>query len=230
MREYTRRVGHAPSLTAPWPGRVNQGMPCATSAYTPAGRQARQQRAHRCRKPRRGGADRARRAVRSGLAQSVLVQDRHEVSLALLLLNELPFSGYGETASAFGEVIKGGLHDWTSSYYEQVYQFPSASAATSIYWENYQFSARCDKASVTSGGKTTTWATQSLTTGHVDGGLAFFRRAATGTTGFPDSVNYDEWAVVGQYVYNVDAFYDIGQPRLTPNAATRELIARVLAG
>jgi hypothetical protein len=36
--------------------------------------------------------------------------------------------------------------------------------------------------------------------------------------------------VVGQYVYNVDAFYDIGQPRLTPNAATRELIARVLAG
>jgi hypothetical protein len=143
------------------------------------------------------------------------------------LENELPFSGYGETAFADAQVIKGKLPSFTSSYYEQVYQFPSAAAAISNYQENLQFSKRCGNSSETSGGKTTTQALQSLTTGHVDGGLAFYELLTTRTTGYPVSISDDEWVVVGQYVYNLDAFYNAGQPRLTANAATLKLIARV---
>jgi hypothetical protein len=143
------------------------------------------------------------------------------------LENELPFSGYGETAYADAQAIKGKLSSWSSSYYEQVYQFPSAAAALSYYRENLQFSMRCGNSSATSGGKTTTQTLQSLTTGHVDGGLAFYELLKTRNTGYPDAISGDEWVVVGQYVYNLDAFSDVGQPRLTPNAATLKLIARV---
>jgi hypothetical protein len=146
-----------------------------------------------------------------------------------LLLNQLPFSGYGETAFAGGQVIKGKTSAWTGSYYQQVYQFPSTGAATSYYRENYAFTARCKNVSVTSRGKTSSLTVHSLKTGHVDGGPAFFEQTKTGYTGFPDDVNYDEWVVVGRDVYNVDAFYPVGHAHLTPNAAVLALITRVKA-
>jgi hypothetical protein len=63
----------------------------------------------------------------------------------------------------------------------------------------------------------------------LDGGPAFFERLETGYTGFPEEANVDEWVVVGDDVYNVDAFYNAGRPRLTPKAATLALITRVEA-
>ena len=120
-------------------------------------------------------------------------------------------------------MITGKTTDWTGSYHEVVYQFRSTGAATSYYRENYAFNAPCKDVSPTSCGKTSSLAVHSLTTGHVEGGPAFFEQLKTGHTDFPDGVNADEWVVVGRYVCSVDALYPVGQPRLTPNAATQAL-------
>jgi hypothetical protein len=146
-----------------------------------------------------------------------------------LLLSQEPASGYGETAFAGGQVSKGKSANWTASYYEQVYQFPSVGPAVSFYQENYVSAGRCKDVTAKSFGKTSSLTVRSMRTGHVDGGPAFFELTKTEYTGFPDDVNFDEWVVVGRDVYNVDAFYPVGQAHLTPNAATLALITRVEA-
>jgi hypothetical protein len=163
----------------------------------------------------------------SGLEHPVVKVHLSSYSCKQILLNSLPFSGYGETAFAGGQVIKGKGAD-ARSYYQTVYQFPSAAAAASYYQENYALAARCETISATSGGKPISLTTQSLTKGHVDGGPAFFDLEKVGGSGGVE-VNNDEYVLVGRDVYNVDAFYAVGRARLTPNAATRQLIANVQA-
>jgi hypothetical protein len=161
----------------------------------------------------------------SGLEHPVVKVHLSSYSCKQILLNTLPFRGYGETAFAGGQVVKGKGAD-APSYYQTVYQFPSVAAATSFYHENYALTARCKTISATSGGKPISLTTQSLTKGHVDGGSAFFDLAKVGGSGSVE-VNNDEFVLAGRDVYNVDAFYAVGQARLTPNAATRQLIANV---
>lgn len=141
------------------------------------------------------------------------------------IVNSLPRTGFGETATA-GSIVNKPR---TGAYQQTVFQFASSGQAASFYRQMYAFTVRCRSVTTTFAGDTVKLTTQSLKKTHV-GRLPAFRAVQTlFVTGFPATVN-DNWVTVaGTDVYFLDAAGRKPPSNPAAPAVLLHLIARVQA-
>jgi hypothetical protein len=140
------------------------------------------------------------------------------------LINGLPRTGFGETATA-GSVVGRRAQ----AYEQHVWQFASPAKAASFYRQYYAFTQRCRTITATVGKDKAGLTTRLLKKTHV-GRYPVFRALQIVTlTGFPPTVNDTTVALAGTDVYLINAAGNIEPAKPTVPAALLRLIARVQA-
>jgi hypothetical protein len=130
------------------------------------------------------------------------------------LLNGLPHTGLGETATA--DIVIN--NERLGAYQQTVWQFSSSSRAATFYQQMYAFTARCRTIAVKAGTVTAGLTTQSLDTTRLGGRHAFQAIQTVTATGFPATINDTLVTVAGTDVFLIDA---VGQkPPTKPAPAT----------
>ena len=141
------------------------------------------------------------------------------------LLNGLPHTGLGETATADIVISSKRL----GAYQQTVWQFSSSSRAAAFYQQMYAFTARCRTITVKTATYTAGLTTQSLTKTRLGGRPAFQAVQTETATGFPATVNDTLVTVAGTDVFLIDAAGQKPPAKPAPATVVLHLISRVQA-
>jgi len=141
------------------------------------------------------------------------------------LLNGLPQTGFGETATA--DIIVSNKRP--GAYQQTVWQFSSSSKAATFYKQMYAFTARCRTITVKTGASTARLTTQSLKKTRLGGRQAFRAVQTVTATGLPATVNDTLVTVAGTDVFLIDAAGQKPPTKPAPATVLLHLITRVQA-
>ena len=163
------------------------------------------------------------RRLEHGLAKHHLAT----FSCKTYVINGLPRTGFGETATA-GSIVSIVSSSRFRAYQQVVFQFGSATQATTFYRQLYAFTVRCRTVTAPFNHGKVRLTTQSLSKTHLGKLPAFLARQTLSATGFPATINDTLATVSGTDVLFIDAAgakHAPSNPSLP--AALQHLVARV---
>jgi hypothetical protein len=141
------------------------------------------------------------------------------------LLNSLPATGFGETATAGDVISRAGKQ----AYNQVVFQFATDAQATTFYRQFYAFTGRCRTVTASFNGGKVKLATTFIKKKKIGRYQAFRALQTVTATGFNTTVNDTTTVLAGTDVYYLDAAGSTVPTKPAVPAALLHLIARVQA-